>query len=214
MDALCSMIARHVEARPPWLEDVLAGRPVTHHDIGLAFGAATHDLGRFAIVPSFDEAQELRDAGALWAVQSTIDEIARVALVRAAVTGVEHPFSLARSLYVGGDNRERAAVLRALPLLPEPLGFLSVATEGCRSNVHSVFEAIACENAYPARWFPERAFRQMVLEAIITGIPIVRIDGLGSRTSEELRRMARDHATERIAAGRCVPDDVHRLLAT
>jgi hypothetical protein len=185
-----------------------------HHDIALAFGAATHDLGRFAVIPSFDEARELRDAGALWAAQSTVDEIARVALVRAAVAGVDDPFAVARSLFLGGDTRERAAVMRALPLLPDPLGFLSLATEGCRAHVRAVFEAIACENSYPSRWFPDRAFRQMVLEAIFIGVPIVRIDGIRARTGEELRRMARDYASERIAAGRSVPDDVHRLLAT
>jgi len=214
MDALCSLLARHVEVRPAWLEDVLAARPVMHHDIALAFGAATHDLGRFAVAPSPQEAHELYEAGALWAAQTTVDEIARVALLRAAVDGVDDPFAIARSLFVGGDTRERAAVLRALPLLHEPLGFLSLATEGCRSSVSTVFEAIACENSYPARWFPDRAFRQMVLEAIVMGVPIRRIVGLRSRTSDELRRMARDYASERVAASRSVPDDIHRLLAT
>lgn len=214
MDALCSLLARHVEVRPPWLEDVLADRPVLHHDIALAFGGATHDLGRFAVAPSPQEAHELFEAGALWAAQTTVDEVARVSLLRAAVVGVDDPFAIARSLFVTGDTRERAAILRALPLLRDPLGFLSLATEGCRSCVTPVFEAIACDNAYPARWFPERAFRQMVLEAIVTGVPIRRIVGLRVRTSDELRRMVRDYATERVAANRSVPDDIHRLLAT
>jgi len=214
MNALCSMLARHVEVRPAWLDDVLGGRPVMHHDIALAFGSATHDLGRVAVAPSVEEAQQLREAGALWVAQTSVDEIARVALLCAAVAGIDDPFAIARSLYVGGDSRERAAVLRALPLLPDPLGFLSLATEGCRTNVRAVFEAIACENAYPSRWFPDRAFRQMVLKAIFVGVPIARIEGLRSRTSEELRRMARDYASERSAAGRSIPDDVHQLLAT
>ena len=214
MDALCIMLARHVESRPPWLDDVVAGRPVLHHDIRLAFGAATHDLGRFAVAPSSDEIEELLDAGALWVTQTTVDEVGRIALLRAAVTGADDPFAIARGLYSGGDSRERVAVLRALPLLPDPLGYLSLATEGCRTNVRTVFEAIACENSYAALWFPDRAFRQMVLKAIFIDVPIARIDGLRSRTSDELRRMARDYASERVAAGRSVPDDVHHLLAT
>ena len=214
MDALCSMLRRHVDARPSWLEDVLAGGSLAKHDLALAFGAAAQALGRATVRPNAHEAQALRDAGASWAVKTTVDEIARVALLRAAVTGAEDPHAVARRLYVGGDSRERAAVLRALPLLPEPLTYLPLATEGCRTNVGGVFEAIACENAYPARWFPDLAFRQMVLKAIFTGVRIARIEGLRGRTSDELRRMARDYASERIAAGRPVPDDVHELLAS
>ena len=206
------MLARSVEAPPRWLADVLAGRPVPPDDLALVFGAATHDLGRAGTRPNTREAETLRGAGAHWAIRSTIDEVARVLLLHTAVAATDDAFALVRGLYAGGDSRERAAILRTLGLLPDPLGLLAIATEGCRTNVRSVFEAIACENTYPARWFPDHAFRQMVLKAIFIGVPIARIEGLQTRTSDELRRMARDYASERIAAGRTVPDDVQALL--
>jgi hypothetical protein len=74
--------------------------------------------------------------------------------------------------------------------------------------VQSVFEAIACENAYPARHFPDQNFNKLVLKAFFTGVGVARIVGLGGRRTAELRRMAEDYASERRAAGRSVPPDL------
>ena len=85
-----------------------------------------------------------------------------------------------------GDNRERQAVLRALPHLPDPGRFLRVATHACRTNVTTVFEAIACDNTYPADFFPDGAFNQMVLKTLFVGLPVGRIAGLARRHTPEL----------------------------
>jgi hypothetical protein len=74
--------------------------------------------------------------------------------------------------------------------------------------VQSVFEAIACENQYPERHFPEHNFNQMVLKSFFTGTPVQRIEGLATRRSAELSRMAEAYASERRAAGRPVPADL------
>jgi hypothetical protein len=214
MSELCFALARVIERRPRWLDDVLSGRILPEREVALAFGAASRDVGDAPLRPDARELAALREAGAPWTAATTIDEVARVVLLHAAVGSSSDPLALVRRLYTGGDSRERAAILRALPLLPAPSAFLSIATEGCRTNVHTVFEAIACENAYPARWFPEPAFCQMALKAIFVGVSIARIEGLRRRTTSELRRMARAYASERIAAGRSVPADVHALLAS
>ncbi len=116
-------------------------------------------------------------------------------------------------LYARGDNAEREALLHTLPLLPEPDRFLSTAVEACRSNVQTVFEAIACENPYPVRHFPELSFNQMVMKAIFIGIPLPRIVGLLTRVAPALVRMAKDYAQERMAAGRPVPDDIQLITS-
>jgi len=103
-------------------------------------------------------------------------------------------------------------VLRTLILLPEPLRFVPLGVEACRTSVQPVFEAIACENPFPARHFPEASFNQMVLKAIFIEVPIGRILELESRITPELQRMAADYASERRAAGRSVPKDVTRLV--
>jgi hypothetical protein len=78
--------------------------------------------------------------------------------------------------------------------------------------VQPVFEAIACENPFPALYFSEQSFNQMVLKAVFIEVAVERILGLTARITPELRRMAADYASERRAAGRSVPDDVGDLL--
>jgi hypothetical protein len=135
------------------------------------------------------------------------DEVARAALLVRGAASISP-----EELYDRGDNRERQAVLRALPLLPGPERFLPLAIEACRTNVLTIFEAIACENDYPQRWFPEPNFNQMVLKAAFNGLALARILGLGARKNAELARMAADFAAERRAAGRPVPADLPQIM--
>jgi hypothetical protein len=135
---------------------------------------------------------------------------ARVVLVRTAL-GAADPAThveLVHELHRTGDNREREALLGALSLLPEPERFREIAIDACRSNVENVFAAIACDNAYAARYFDEASFNQMVLKAVFVGLRLARVVGLRERCGSELARMARDFANERRAAGRSVPEDL------
>jgi hypothetical protein len=118
---------------------------------------------------------------------------------------------LIAELFTKGDSSERASVLRLLPALPEPERFVSVAVEACRTHVRDVFEAIACENPYPADHFSELAFNQMVLKALFLEVPLARIEGLARRKNSELARMADAYRSEREAAGRSVPADVREI---
>lgn len=136
-----------------------------------------------------------------------MDEVARAALLVNA-----YPRIVPDELWARGDNRERQAVLKALPLLPEPERFAAIAIEACRSNVLTIFEAIACENPYPARYFPELHFNQMALKAAFNGVALARIVGLRERLNPELARMASDFAAERRAAGRSVPADLGLII--
>ena len=173
-----------------------------------AFSAVARRLGRTPITET--DAQRLSIP---WSRNSGVDECARAALVLAALDSLrpaEHVV-LVRDLIRRGEVRERQAVLRVLTALPDPARFVDIAVDACRTNVQSVFEAIACDNAYPARHFPVVAFNQMVLKALFVGAPVSRIVELGSRTTDELIRMVEAYASERRAAGRPIPDDV-RLI--
>ena len=111
-----------------------------------------------------------------------------------------------------GDAREQQSWLRALPLWPEAAAFLPYAIDACRTNIVPVFEALACENPYPAAHFPDLNFNQLVLKAMFNNIALSRIVSLGTRLNAELTRMARDYAAERTAAGRSVPADIHLAI--
>jgi hypothetical protein len=107
-----------------------------------------------------------------------------------------------------GDTREQHSFMRTVAWLPRPERFLPIVIDTCRTNILTLFEAVACENPYPAIHFPERNFNQVVLKALFNRIALTRIVGLDARRNPELARMASDYADERRAAGRSVPDDI------
>jgi hypothetical protein len=178
------------------------------------FTAATRRLGRARLAPTEEEIARLAGAGVSWPMGTWgADELGRVALlVAAAAHWPEAQLeALVEECYRQGDGAERQAVLRALPLLPAPERFLEIAVDACRSHIQPLFEAIACENPYPARHFPELNFNQMVLKALFTGVALARILAFEGRVTRELSRMAADYASERRAAGRSVPPDIGQL---
>ena len=93
--------------------------------------------------------------------------------------------------------------IRVWPLLPYPEHFIDLAIDGLRSNITSVFNAIALHNPYPADYFAEAAWNQMVLKAVFVDSPLSHIQGLDARANDKLARMLGDYAHERWAAGRC-----------
>ena len=115
--------------------------------------------------------------------------------------------------YEQGDSNEQQSWLRGVAYLPDPAAFLALVIDACRTNILPLFEAIACENPYPAHYFPDRNFNQLVLKAMFNGVALTRIHGLDKRVNAELARMAADYAAERRAAGRTVPPDIDLALA-
>jgi len=144
----------------------------------------------------------------------TLTDFTRAWLILAALEATplaEQPAVVLR-LYEGGELGEQESVLRTLLLLPEPARFLETAVGACRTNAKRVFEAVACDNPFPAAHFPELSFNQMVMKALFVEAPVARIEGLAARRGPELLRMARDYSSERRAAGRPIPADVRLIL--
>lgn len=200
-----------------WLESVAGAirAPLDRAAFAEAFTVAARRVGKAAVAWSAEERARLAGAGVRWPLaHSGVDELSRGVLVlRAAeVLPPGELEGLVDEAYRRGDTRERQAVLRTLALLPDPGRFLALAVDACRTSIQPLFEAIACENAYPAAHFPEPSFNQMVLKALFTGVPLSRVLGLRDRVTDELRRMAADYASERRVAGRSVPADIGELL--
>src|SRR5690606_454082 len=108
----------------------------------------------------------------------------------------------------GGELGEQVSLLRTLSALPEPQLFVEVGVGACRTNTVAVFEAISCENPYPATYFDDLSFNQMVMKSVFLQVPLARVQGLPHRSNDDLRRMAQDYASERRAASRAVPSDL------
>jgi len=188
-----------------------AGTPFDRERFETVFAATGRRLGS---APVGREAALRDDGGRTWSIAGWgVDELGRAFLLREAAARIPiatHPDWIA-DCYRTGALRERTALLRVLPLLPEPARFLPIALDACRTSTQPIFEAVACENPYPAAYFPADAFDQLGMKAVFTGVALARILGLVSRRTPELARMARDYADERRAAGRDVPADLTLL---
>jgi hypothetical protein len=217
-DGLLALVRAQVRGSVQhWLTGAVATAraPLDRNGFAIAFALAARQAGRAAPEPAPADLARLRAAGVTWPVAPWgLDGLTRSGLLLHAAAELTpgELEALVEECFLQGDTRERQAVLRTLALLPDPSRFVPLGVEACRTSVQPVFEAIACENPFPARHFPESSFNQMILKAIFIGVAVGRILGLEARITPELRRMAADYASERQAAGRSVPDDVAYLL--
>src|SRR5205085_1194619 len=109
-----------------------------------AYAHASRRTGRSALALGPDDAERLREVGITWPMTRwALDDLARAALLLRGADVLDGPVfqSLVDRAYRESDTRERQAVLRALPLLPEPARFLAVAVDAARSGVPPLFEA-------------------------------------------------------------------------
>ncbi len=159
-------------------------------------------------LPTLDSAQ-----GTVVVANWPAGDAGRVAMLLHAASIDADPAALASAVFRYGDETERAAVIRALPLLPDPQGLRPLALEAGRVNSLLLFSALAQDNPYPAGVYSEHEFNQLVLKSLFTGLEVGRIVGLDRRANAELSRMCCDYVGEREAAGRDVPRDIWLALA-
>ncbi|MGP3775255.1 EboA domain-containing protein [Streptomyces sp. SDT5-1] len=117
------------------------------------------------------------------------------------------------TLYDHGTAAERRAVLLALPHLVTGPEARPLVEDALRANDTRLLAAAV--GPYAAAHLPAPAWRHAVLKCLFTGVPVKAVAGLAERArgDGELARMLADFAAERTAAGRPVPDDLHRVLA-
>ncbi|GFE67834.1 EboA family metabolite traffic protein [Chroococcus sp. FPU101] len=117
-----------------------------------------------------------------------------------------------KKLFATADLEELIALYQALPLLSYPEQFRLQAAEGVRSNMTTVVDAVALHNPYPAEYFDNLAWNQMILKALFVGSPLELIQGLNERVNPSLVSMLLDYAQERRSANRSVPPQLWQLV--
>jgi hypothetical protein len=143
----------------------------------------------------------------------SVDQAARTLLVLALPhDNAEKYLRTLEQVFTTADVGELVALYQALPLLPYPEQLSKRAAEGVRSNMTAVFNAVALRNPYPAEYFDNLAWNQIVLKALFVGSPLYLIHGLDGRANPELARMLVDYAHERWAAKRLVSPELWRLV--
>lgn len=110
------------------------------------------------------------------------------------------------------DVTELVELYSALPLLRPHKQIDDQIGDGLRSNMRSVFEAIAHRNPYPAENFDQHRWNHMILKLLFIDSTLAPVQQLDNRANPELATILCDYAHERWAAGRPVSCELWRCV--
>lgn len=143
----------------------------------------------------------------------TVDHLGRAyLLMNLDSADKEKYFSKIENLFLAAEMSEQVALYSSLPLLSHPELWIKRCSEGIRSNIGIVLEAIMYNNPYPAQNLDQAAWNQLVLKAFFTDKEIGRIVGVDKRANKALAYIISDYAHERWAAGRDLNPNMWRLV--
>ena len=111
------------------------------------------------------------------------------------------------------DTGELETFLNYLVLLPNPENYLFAGVEALRTNIATVFDAIALKNPYPARYFNDQQWNQMYLKAAFMQRNLGDIEAVDDRANKDLTRIISDYAHERWAAYRTIDPEFWRPVS-
>lgn len=199
-----------------WVDEQAAHIAATPAGIALtrAVGQAPRRVGRQSLQLDDAEmtaAQAVRPG--LDAREWTLEQAARILFALVSAADAADSFAMRLdNLLRSGEIGEQVALLRGLPLYPQPQQFLALAGEGIRSAMQPLYEAVAHRNPYPAENFTETMWNQMVVKALFIGSTLAPIQRLDERRNADLARMLVDYAHERWAAQRKVKPELWRCV--
>jgi hypothetical protein len=184
--------------------------------LGIALGLTSSKVGRADLSLSPEDTATAAQLRADWQPQWwAADEAARVAILLSTYRGDPSTFAArVDKLCTTAEVTEYVAYLKGFAVFPAGDALEARAREGVRSSIGPVFAAIASHNPYPFDYFDTDAWNQMVVKCVFIGAPIETVVGLNQRRNPDLIAMMRDLVAERHAAGRPLPDAVHRYIST
>lgn len=215
-DTLHSWLASRLDPQAQsWLQDRC--RAVEGGDkksIYLGFGMVPRKVGKADLTLTDAEFAAAAAARPGWNPTGwTVDQTARMLLIlsypaldAAAFVGVMD------QLFAAGEIHELVALYQGLPLYPHPAAFQLRCAEGQRTNIQSVFLAIAHRNPFPSEQLNEDQWNQLILKSLFIGIPLDPIIGLDRRVNAKLASILVEFAQERWAAKRPVSPELWRCV--
>lgn len=199
-----------------WLEKAiqLLSEQASERVLFTRFSAASRHVGKADLALTEEELQTAHALRTGWMPGHwSMDQAARSLLILSfSSEDADRYVAALEKLFSAADVAEQVALYQSLPLLPHPERFKPRAIEGLRTNITTVFNAIALHNPYPADYFDEAAWNQMVLKALFVDSRLSQIQRLEARANPKLARMLSDYAHERWAAGRAVNPQLWRSL--
>lgn len=177
-----------------------------------SFSAVPRHTGKDPVKLTARDSQEADELRPGWEPSRwSVDQLGRT-LILLSIAGHSKDDFLDKleKAFISSDMGEAVALYQCLPVLPYPEELQARAAEGIRSNMTSVFNAVALHNPYPADYFDDRAWNQVVLKALFVGSPLYQIQGVDRRSNNELAQMLVEYAHERWSAGRPVSPELWR----
>lgn len=218
LDLLQNWLKRQLaEPEKAWFEQQMSELHQDSDDkaLYLALGFVPRKLGKDDLALLSSDLEQANEARQGWDPSGlSIDQAARIAiLLKSGGTGERFRERFVK-LCQTADVAEQVTFYRGLPLYPNPELLAHQAGEAARTNIRSVFEALAHKNPYPFEQFDDNRWNHMVLKALFIGSTLYPIQGLGQRANAELARILRDYAHERWAAGRQVTPELWRCVGS
>ena len=178
------------------------------------FSAASRKVGKADLALTEGELQAAQSLRTGWMPEQwSVDQAVRTWLLLTFPSqDADRYVSALEKLFETADVVEQVALYQSLPLFPHPERFQARAIDGLRTNITAVFNAISLHNPYPADYFDEAAWNQMVLKALFVESRLSQIQGLDRRANVRLAKMLSDYAHERWAAGRSVNPQLWRSI--
>ena len=198
-----------------WIDDrakaVAAG---DKKSLFIAFGLVPRKVGKTDLSLTESERSAAESARPGWnPIGWSLDQLVRTFFVLTYPADDAANFVATLDLmFSTGEVGELVALYQALPLLPHPASHVLRAAEGIRSNIKSVFCAIAHQNPYPAEQLNDEQWNQLVLKCLFIDVPLDPLIGVDRRANAKLMTTLIDFAHERRAAHRPIPPDLWRCV--
>lgn len=170
----------------------------------ITFSEVPNHFGKTPVNYSKEELEQAKTIRKNWNPQSwNLTQLARACLILSYARHRQENFKATMDkIFNAADTYELITLYEALPLFPNPEKFLLNATNGIRNNMTSVIDAITLNNPYPADYFDEIAWNQLVLKTFFVDSPIEKVIGLKRRANANLSKALLNTIRERSSAGR------------
>ena len=211
-----SWIASRVDtAALNWIDD--RAKAVAAGDkklLFIAFGLVPRKVGKADLALTESERSAAESARPGWNPNGwSLDQLVRTFIVLTyPADDVANFVATLDLMFSTGEVGELVALYQALPLLPNPASHVLRTAEGIRSNIKSVFCAIAHQNPYPSEQLNDQQWNQLVLKCLFIDVPLDQLIGVDRRANAKLMTTLIDFAHERRAAHRSIPLDLWRCV--
>jgi hypothetical protein len=183
-----------------WLDEELRRQRQTRDErrLMIALGVTGRRVGRAAIALSGAELAAAQMLRTRWRPGTwRTDETTRIALMLSTWQGDVEAFARRiEGMCLSGEVSEQVACLKGFAIFPAPARLIACAREAVRSSIQPIFEAIACDNPYPADHFEAAAYNHMVVKCVFSGVSIQKIIGIEERRNDDLLQMLKDLVSE------------------